>query len=114
MLQQIKLLFLNLFGKKIGKDFFEGKVTLPAILVYQQANINEKEFLKKIFKQNERSEEDFKIMLKLISNYNIVHQCYKKAEYFVNLASNSLNLFKPSKEKSILENLISFSLERSF
>ena len=87
---------LNLFGKKIGKDFFEGKVTLPAILVYLRANINEKEFLKKIFKQNERSEEDFKIMLKLISKYNIIHQCYKKAEYFVNLASSSLSIFKPS------------------
>ena len=105
---------LNLFGKKTGKDFFEGKVTLPTILVYQRSNINEKEFLIKIFKQNERSKEDYKIMLKLISKYNIIYQCYKKAEYFVNLASNSLSLFKPSKEKSILENLISFSLERSF
>ncbi len=105
---------LNLFGKKIGKDFFEGKVTLPAILVYQQSNINEKEFLKKIFKQTKRNEEDFKIILKLISKYNIVDQCYKKAEYFVNLASSSLSIFKPSRGKNILENLTSFSLERSF
>ena len=62
---------------------------------------------------NERSEllkkiEDFK------KKYNIIHQCYKKAEYFVNLASSSLSIFKPSKEKNILENLTSFSLERSF
>ena len=104
----------KIFGKEIGKDFYEGKVTLPAILVYNQANNDEKEFLKKIFKQNERSEEDFKIMLKLISKYNIIHQCYKKAEYFVNLSSNCLSIFKPSREKSILENLTSFSLERSF
>ena len=87
---------------------------MPAILVYQQSNINEKEFLKKIFKQTKRNEEDFKIMLKLISKYNIVDQCYKKAEYFINLASNSLSIFKPSREKNILENLTSFSLERSF
>jgi len=53
-------------------------------------------------------------MLKLISKYNVVHQCYKKAEYFVNLASSSLSIFKPSKKKNILENLTSFSLERSF
>ena len=105
---------LNLFGKKIGKDFFEGKVTLPAILVYQQANINEKEFLKKVFKQSERSKEDFDLMLKLISKYKIIYQCNKKAEYFVNLASNSLSIFSPSREKSILENLTSFCLERSF
>ncbi len=105
---------INFFGKKIGNDFFEGKVTLPIILVYQQANISEKEFLKKKFKQNERSEEDFKIVLKLILKYDIINQCYKKAEHFINLASNSLSIFKPSKEKSILENLTFFSLERSF
>jgi len=73
-----------------------------------------KKFLIKIFKQNERSKEDYKIMLKLISKYNIIYQCYKKAEYFVNLASSSLSIFKPSKGKNILENLTSFSLERSF
>jgi len=105
---------INLFGKKIGKDFFEGKVTLPIILVHQQASINEKDFLKRIFMQNERSEEDFKATLKLIFKYNITNQCYRKAEYFINLASNSLSIFKPSEEKSILENLTSFSLERSF
>ena len=89
-------------------------MTLPSILVYQRASISEKRLLKKIFKQNERSEEDFKMMLKLISKYKIIHQCHKKAEHFVNLALNSLSIFRPSKEKSILENLISFSLERSF
>ena len=105
---------LNLFGKKIGKDFFEGKVTLPAILVYLRANINEKKFLKKIFIQNKKNEKDFMTMLKLISKYNISHQCHKRAEHFVNLALNALSIFRPSKEKSILENLISFTLERSF
>jgi octaprenyl-diphosphate synthase len=69
---------LNLFGKKIGNDFFEGKVTLPSILAYQRSSISEKKLLKKIFKQNERSEEDFKMMLKLISKYKIIHQCHKK------------------------------------
>ena len=75
---------------------------------------NYKEFLKGIFKQNRRNEEDFRLMLKLISKYNVIYQCYKKAEYFVNLSSNSLSIFEPSRKKGILENLASFSLERSF
>ena len=41
----------TIFGKKIGKDFFEGKVTLPAIYVYQKANTDERTFLEKIFKK---------------------------------------------------------------
>ena len=40
---------LKLFGKKIGKDFYEGKITLPIILLFQKANSSEKEKLKKIF-----------------------------------------------------------------
>jgi len=64
--------------------------------------------------KNNKSEEDFKLMLKLISKYNVINQCYKKAEHFINLATNSLSIFKPSREKNILENLTSFSLERSF
>jgi len=37
---------LKVFGKKIGKDFFEGKITLPIILLFQNTNSLEKEKLK--------------------------------------------------------------------
>ncbi len=105
---------LKLFGKEIGNDFYEGKITLPIILLYQKADNNEKKELKEIFESKKRSEFEFKKVLTLIKNYNIINDCYVKAEYFINLASNSLSIFKESKEKEILKNLTSFSLERSF
>jgi len=105
---------LKLFGKKIGNDFFEGKITLPIILLFQQINNIEKQNLKDIFKKNTRAENDFKFTLELISKYKIINQCYKKAEHFINLASNSLSIFPDSEEKKVLENLTTFSLERSF
>ncbi len=105
---------LKFFGKKIGNDFYEGKVTLPIILLYQKANASEKVELKKLFEKNERNEEELKRVLLMIKNYNIISGCYIKAEYFINLASNSLSIFEESKEKDILKNLTSFSLERSY
>ena len=105
---------INLFGKNIGNDFYEGKITLPIILLFQQANDSEKKQLENIFNKNIRSENDFSDVLKLISKYKIISKCYKKAEHFINLASNSLSIFKDTGEKKILENLTSFSLERSF
>ena len=105
---------LKLFGKKIGNDFFEGKITLPIILLFQQINNIEKQNLKDIFKKNTRSENDLKFTLELILKYKIINQCYKKAEHFINLASNSLSIFDDTKEKKILENLTSFSLARNF
>jgi len=105
---------LKFFGKKIGNDFYEGKITLPVILLFQQINNIEKQSLKDIFKKNIRSENDLKFTLDLILKYKIIKQCYKKAEYFINLASNSLSIFPDSEEKKVLENLTTFSLERSF
>jgi len=105
---------LKLFGKEIGNDFYEGKITLPVILLYQKANQDEKEDLKKFFEKKDRSENEFNHILILIKKYNIINECYRKAEHFINLASNSLSIFKESREKEILKNLTSFSLERSF
>ena len=105
---------LKLFGKKIGNDFYEGKITLPVILLSQQINNIEKQSLKDIFKKNKRSENDLKFTLDLILKYKIIKQCYKKAEHFISLASSSLSIFPDSEEKNVLENLTTFSLERSF
>jgi octaprenyl-diphosphate synthase len=105
---------LKIFGKKMGKDFFEGKITLPIILLFQKINSIEKQKIKNFFKQDIRLESDLEYTLELIKKYNIINECYKKADHFINLASNSLSIFKESKEKTILENLTSFSLERNF
>ncbi len=105
---------LKFFGKEIGNDFFEGKVTLPIILLYQKASDNEKNILKNFFDQHERNRKDLEKVLMMIKNYNIISDCYSKAEYFISLASNSLSIFDDSKEKEILKNLTSFSLERSY
>ena len=105
---------LKLFGKEIGNDFYEGKITLPIILLKQKASIEEKKYIKNCFTNQNRSEEEFKKILNLIKKYKIIKDCYLKAEYFINLSSNSLSIFPETKEKSILKKLTSFSLERNF
>ncbi len=105
---------ISVFGKKVGNDFYEGKITLPIILLFQQSKDSEKNQLKNIFNKEIRSKDDFSDVLKLISKYKVISQCYKKADHFINLASNSLSIFNNTEEKKILENLTSFSIERSF
>ena len=105
---------LKLFGKKIGKDFFEGKITLPIILLFQKANNQEKKKLKYIFLKNDRDETDLNYVLSLIKKFDVIKACYQKAQHYINLASNSLSVFNDCEEKNILENLTSFSLSRNF
>ena len=105
---------IKLFGKKIGKDFFEGKITLPIIILFQKLNNLEKQKIEGFFKKEIRFESDLSDTLSLIKKYDIISECYKKAEHFINLASNSLSIFGSSEDKKVLENLTSFSLERDF
>ncbi len=104
----------KLFGKKIGKDFFEGKVTLPLISIFQKGNEKEKSFLTEIMKKERRTEEDFSKTLSLINKYKAVEATFKKAEFFVNVSYDALAIFPDTQDKKILQNLTSFSLNRSF
>ena len=102
-----------IFGKEIGKDFQEGKTTLPLIIIFQRGNNDEKEFLIKILKKDKRDKDDFNKILVLINKYNAVEESLKRAEYFVNVSRDALAIFEDSEEKNILQKLTSFSLNRS-
>jgi len=74
----------------------------------------QKIFLEKIFRNKNRSKLEFNETQNLIKKYGSIDSCFKRAEHFINISYNALNIFDPSKEKSILQNLTSFSLERPF
>jgi len=104
----------TVFGKEIGKDFYEGKTTMPLIIIFQRANAEERDFLKEVFKKEQRNENDFIETLALINKYKAVEASFKRAEYFVNVSYDALAIFQYSEEKIILQNLTEFSLNRSF
>ena len=89
-------------------------MTLPIILLYQKLENNKKNKLKEVFNKKERTKEDFNNIISLINKYKIINECYQKAQHYINLASNSLSVFRDTKEKEILKKLTSFSLERNF
>jgi len=105
---------LKMFGKTVGQDFFEGKITLPIILLFQKLDSIEKENLKEIFSKEIRDKDDFEKTISLIKKYKIIEECYQKAQHYINLASNALTVFEESKDKNIFKNLTSFSLARNF
>ena len=65
-------------------------------------------------KKGNRTEQDFSETLALINKYKAVEATFKKAEYFVNVSFDSLAIFPDTEDKRILQNLTSFSLNRSF
>ena len=67
-----------------------------------------------MFSKYSRDKDDLDKTIALINKHKIINECYQKAQHYINLASNSLIVFKDSKEKNILKNLTSFSLSRNF
>ena len=104
----------TIFGKEIGKDFYEGKTTLPLIIIFQRGNSEERNFLKEIFKKKKRNEDDFSETLTLINKYKALQASFERAEHFVNISYDALGIFPYSEEKKVLQNLTEFSLNRSF
>ena len=73
-----------------------------------------KNFLNEIMKKENRTDEDFSEHFSLINKYKAVEATFKKAEYFVNVSFDALAIFPDTEDKRILQNLTSFSLNRSF
>ena len=65
-------------------------------------------------KKETRTDEDFSETLSLINKYKTVEATFKKAEFFVNVSFDALAIFPETEDKRILQNLTSFSLNRSF
>ena len=102
----------KVFGKKIGNDFIEGKITLPIILLFQKASVKEREMLNEYFAQETRSENEFNQVLKLINKYNVIETCKKRADYFSNVASDSLSIFEKNFIVQKLQELSFFIINR--
>lgn len=104
-------------GKGIGNDFFEGKITLPIILTYKQADKSEKTRIKEIFANNlvaggKKDQKSFAEITALINKYNTLQASIDKALQYQNFAKQNLQLFPNAPEKSMLLDILEYSVLR--
>jgi octaprenyl-diphosphate synthase len=103
----------KVFGKNVGNDFYEGKITLPIIILFQKSNKTEREQIKKYFTQAKRTEDELNKILSLMQKYDIIIICKKRAEHFSNVSSDSLNIFKDSDIRKNLQELSFYLINRT-
>lgn len=103
------------FGKKIGNDFGEGKVTLPIILTYQKATESEKSTIKQIFANNlmgNSDEKSFAQIMELIEKYDSIQNSKNKAIFYHDLAVKNLQEFAETPAKSMLLDILKYGISR--
>jgi octaprenyl-diphosphate synthase len=100
------------FGKKIGIDLQDGKITLPLISTLRHCNQEEEAFIRKTVESNPITKDAFFRVVEIIERYHGIQYTWEKAKGYVERAKDSLRLFPNSKEKEALYALANYVLER--
>ncbi len=99
-------------GKDLGKDFKEGKVTLPVIYALKKADENTKNLLKKLFTKDNPTFEDFKMAYQIIEKYEGFLLSQKKAKEYVEKAKNLLSELPKNPYKKALLFIADYIVKR--
>ncbi len=102
----------ELFGKPVGKDLKEGKITLPLIYTLPKLEVSERKRLVALFKNRQATEEDYQVMTEFVRGSGAIDQVLNEAQFYVDKAANCLSPFPDSSAKRDLLNLSQHIIER--
>ena len=100
-------------GKAVGNDLREGKMTMPLIHSYKEANDAEKLLLKEVFGSGELAGEKFNEVLAIINRYGGIDYTNSKARGYIDDAKGHIDIFEPVMEKMALIALADFVMDRT-
>ena len=98
-------------GKEIGKDFMEGKITLPIIILLEKVSKNNRLKLKRIFMKKTRNQKDLNFTMSQLESFGIKEYCIEYARKFQKKSEIILNGFN-NKQSKLLKELMVSSIER--
>ncbi|MCX5906593.1 MAG: polyprenyl synthetase family protein [Deltaproteobacteria bacterium] len=102
----------EVFGKAIGKDLEEGKITLPLIYALKTAPPDGQKRIAAVIRDPERSPEDLAFVMKAVQGCGAVPYTTQRAAEFVSKARAALSSFPPTPEKEALLILADYTIQR--
>jgi len=94
-------------GKDAGKDFYEGKVTLPIILLLKHCDVEERAFIMAIFNEDLRSKTDFNLLMAILNKYNIFALAQSVVtEYLLAAKQTYDNTIKSQDKRGLIASLL--------
>jgi octaprenyl-diphosphate synthase len=100
------------FGKSIGHDLEEGKITLPLIHTLACCTPAERETIAAVVEKEELSDPDFAVVFELVHRYGGIEHTVEKAREHVALCRHHLAAFPPSSAREAMENLAEYVVTR--
>jgi octaprenyl-diphosphate synthase len=101
----------NLLGKNIGDDFFENKITLPVIILYNELNSKSSELLD-LLNKTQKDKRDFQKILTLMSDFGVKIKAIDFVNKYYEQAIDSLSQLPQNQNTNILKDILEISLSR--
>lgn len=100
-------------GKAVGDDFREGKVTLPVILAFRRGGESERNFWLRTIGEGKIEDGDLEHAVSLISRHDAIAATIERARSYGTVARDAMEIFKDSREKQALQDVIGFCIARA-
>lgn len=100
------------FGKNIGKDLEEGKMTLPLIHTLKHCTPAEKDRIRKIIESKGADGNAVREIVMIIDRYDGIRAALNKAGTYLDEGKASLNIFADCEAKTSLLTIADFIMER--
>ena len=104
----------DVFGKPVGKDLKEGKITLPLIYTLPKIEASEGNRLEILFNTHQATEEDYRQLIGFVRSKGALDQIKDEVRSYVDRAAGCLSRFPDSPAKSGLLELNRFIVERKY
>jgi octaprenyl-diphosphate synthase len=101
------------FGKSIGHDLEEGKITLPLIHTLKECTESEREYISQVIKKEDIGKEDMKEIFGLVNRYGGVEHALSLAKQYSDRSKRYLEIFDDSPEKAVLLELSDYIVTRA-
>jgi octaprenyl-diphosphate synthase len=104
----------DVFGKPVGKDLKEGKITLPLIYTLPKIETSERNRLMNLFKTHQATEQDNRRLIGLVRSKGALDHIKDEARSYVDRATVCLSRFPDLPAKRGLLELNQFIVDRKY
>jgi len=101
------------FGKSIGHDLEEGKITLPLIHTLRQCTDNERQLISEVVEKDEMSLDDFRAVSCLVSRYGGIEYTVSSARRYIEACTSDLQIFGPGPVREAMLDLADYVVTRN-